>query len=92
MYPKKTKLQMRMRIFAIIICFMLLSWNTCNAMPTEMLESSIKSENQNALLKNEALEKLKAIAEETLKLRDAEYCQQCLTSINYAYYCDFCKE
>lgn len=83
---------MELKIFTLIISLVLLSWieHKCNAMPTDMLDSSFKSINQNTLLKNQALEKLKAIAEETLKLRDAEYCEQCLASVDYAYYCDFC--
>ena len=83
---------MGLRIFTLILSLILLSLvdRKCNAMPTDMLDSSFKSINQNTLLKNQALEKLKAIAEETLKLRDAEYCEQCLASVDYAYYCDFC--
>ena len=81
-----------MRIFTIIICLIFLSRKKGNAMPTDILKSSKEIENLDTMFKNQALEKLKAIAEETLKLRDAEYCQQCLKSINYAYYCDFCKE
>ena len=84
---------MELKIFTLIISLILLSWieHKCNAMPTDMLDSSIESINQNSQkLKNQALEKLKSIAEETLKLRDAEYCEQCLASVDYAYYCDFC--